>query len=154
VTRWHRTPAERATDRQRVNGRCCVVCAAGDVAKAYHPLLLGRRIRVEHWANTLNQPALAAKMMIGEEATYDRLPYFYTDHYDLGMEDTGYAEPDDGVVIRGDLHDRGFFAFWLPEGRVVAGMDVNVWDVTSRSRTCSSPAHGSTPHISPTPTSP
>ncbi len=68
--------------------------------------------------------------MLGEPATYDRLPYFYTDQYDLGMEYTGYAEPDDEVVIRGDLHAREFIAFWLRDGRVVAGMNVNIWDVT------------------------
>jgi 3-phenylpropionate/trans-cinnamate dioxygenase ferredoxin reductase subunit len=109
------------------------ICAAGDVANAYHPLL-SRRLRVEHWANALNQPAVAAKTMLGAPATYDRLPYFFTDQYDLGMEYTGYAEPDAGdeVVIRGDLHAREFIAFWLRDGRVVAGMNVNIWDVTQQ----------------------
>jgi 3-phenylpropionate/trans-cinnamate dioxygenase ferredoxin reductase component len=109
------------------------ICAAGDVANAYHPLL-SRQLRVEHWANALNQPAVAAKTMLGAPATYDRLPYFFTDQYDLGMEYTGYAEPDAGdeVVIRGDLHAREFIAFWLRDGRVVAGMNVNIWDVTQQ----------------------
>jgi 3-phenylpropionate/trans-cinnamate dioxygenase ferredoxin reductase component len=106
------------------------ICAAGDVANAYHPLLC-RQLRVEHWANALHQPAVAAKTMLGNPATYDRLPYFFTDQYDLGMEYTGYAEPDgyDQVVIRGDLHARAFIAFWLHDQRVVAGMNVNIWDV-------------------------
>ena len=80
------------------------IFAAGDVANAYHPLLR-RHLRVEHWANALHQPAVAAKTMLGKPATYDRLPYFFTDQYDLGMEYTGYAEPGgyDQVVIRGDL---------------------------------------------------
>ena len=107
------------------------VFAAGDVANAYHRFL-GRRIRVEHWANALNQPATAAKSMLGQHASYDRLPYFYTDQYDLGMEYTGYADPDDfdQVVVRGDAAAGEFIAFWLREGRVLAGMNVNVWDVT------------------------
>ena len=107
------------------------IYAAGDVANAYHPLL-GRQLRVEHWANALHQPAVAAKTMLGETATYDRLPYFFTDQYDLGMEYTGYADPDghDDVVVRGDLAAREFIAFWLRDGRLVAGMNVNVWDVT------------------------
>ncbi|WP_396448095.1 NAD(P)/FAD-dependent oxidoreductase [Actinomadura sp.] len=106
------------------------VYAAGDVANAFHPLL-HRHIRVEHWANALNQPAVAAASMLGEDAVYDRLPYFYTDQYDLGMEYSGYAEPEscDDVVVRGDLAARQFIAFWLAGGRVLAGMNVNIWDV-------------------------
>ncbi|MFI6704990.1 NAD(P)/FAD-dependent oxidoreductase [Nonomuraea sp. NPDC050478] len=112
------------------------VFAAGDVARAYHPLL-GTHIRVEHWANALNQPAVAAAAMLDKEASYDRLPYFYTDQYDLGMEYTGYVRPGeaDDVVIRGDLDSREYIAFWLAEGRVVAGMNVNVWDVTDDIKT-------------------
>ncbi|MEU6238087.1 FAD-dependent oxidoreductase [Kitasatospora sp. NPDC047058] len=109
------------------------VYAAGDVANAFHPLF-GRHIRVEHWANALNQPQTAARALLGlngPETVYDRVPYFYTDQYDLGMEYTGYVEPDgyDRVVFRGDPATREFIAFWLSEGRVLAGMNVNVWDV-------------------------
>ncbi|RAJ40440.1 3-phenylpropionate/trans-cinnamate dioxygenase ferredoxin reductase subunit [Kitasatospora sp. SolWspMP-SS2h] len=107
------------------------VFAAGDVANAFHPLF-GRPIRVEHWANALHQPAVAAASMLGKSAVYDRVPYFFTDQYDLGMEYTGYAEPGgyDRVVFRGDVAGREFIAFWLSGGKVLAGMNVNVWDVT------------------------
>ncbi|MFF3460605.1 NAD(P)/FAD-dependent oxidoreductase [Streptomyces sp. NPDC002730] len=107
------------------------VYAAGDVANAFHPLL-DRRIRVEHWANALHQPQTAAKAMLGREAAYDRVPYFFSDQYDLGMEYAGYAEPGgyDRVVFRGDVGAREFIAFWLARGRVLAGMNVNIWDVT------------------------
>ncbi|MFJ9775203.1 NAD(P)/FAD-dependent oxidoreductase [Kitasatospora sp. NPDC101157] len=108
------------------------VYAAGDVANAYHPLF-GRHIRVEHWANALNQPQTAARAMLGQpDAAYDRVPYFFTDQYDLGMEYVGYVEPGgyDQVVFRGDPASREFIAFWLAGGRVLAGMNVNVWDVT------------------------
>jgi len=105
--------------------------AAGDVANAFHPLL-GRSIRVEHWANALNQPKVAATSMLGRDVAYDRVPYFFTDQYDLGMEYSGYVEPGayDQVVFRGDVAGREFVAFWLAGGRVLAGMNVNVWDVT------------------------
>ncbi|MEV0293978.1 FAD-dependent oxidoreductase [Nocardia sp. NPDC050710] len=110
------------------------IVAVGDIAEQQHPRL-GRRIRVEHWANALNQPAVAAATMLGKTATYERLPYFFTDQYDLGMEYTGYAVPGeyDRVVVRGDVGKREFVAFWLDSGnRVLAGMNVNVWDVTDR----------------------
>ncbi|MFD7477336.1 NAD(P)/FAD-dependent oxidoreductase [Streptomyces sp. NPDC059837] len=106
------------------------IYAAGDVANAYHPLL-GRHLRVEHWANALHQPEVAALSMLGKDAVYDRLPYFYTDQYDLGMEYTGYTEPGgyDRVVFRGEPSERRFIAFWMAGNRVLAGMNVNVWDV-------------------------
>ncbi|MFI9330334.1 NAD(P)/FAD-dependent oxidoreductase [Kitasatospora sp. NPDC052868] len=107
------------------------IFAAGDVANAFHPLF-DRHIRVEHWANALNQPQTAARAMLGQDAVYDRVPYFFTDQFDLGMEYTGYVEPGgyDRVVFRGDPATREFIAFWLADGRVLAGMNVNVWDVT------------------------
>ena len=106
------------------------IFAAGDIAREDHPVL-NRPIRVEHWANALNQPAVAAASMAGEDASYDELPYFFTDQYDLGMEYVGYVEPGDydRVVFRGDLASREFIAFWLKDDRVLAGMNVNVWDV-------------------------
>ncbi|MEU7863326.1 FAD-dependent oxidoreductase [Nonomuraea sp. NPDC049141] len=106
------------------------IYAAGDVANAFHPLL-GKHIRVEHWANALHQPQVAAKTMLGQDVHYDRLPYFFTDQYDLGMEYSGYVEPDgyDEVIFRGDVEARQFVAFWLCGGRVLAGMNVNIWDV-------------------------
>jgi NADPH-dependent 2,4-dienoyl-CoA reductase/sulfur reductase-like enzyme len=106
------------------------VHAAGDVASAFHPLY-GRYVRVEHWANALHGGPAAARSMLGQEVTYDRVPYFYTDQYELGMEYSGLASPADRVVCRGNPDDGEFIAFWLSEdGRVTAGMNVNVWDVT------------------------
>jgi 3-phenylpropionate/trans-cinnamate dioxygenase ferredoxin reductase subunit len=107
------------------------VYAAGDVADAFHPLF-SHRLRVEHWANARRQGAVAARSMLGQDAVYARLPYFFTDQYDLGMEYTGYVGPAavEDVVVRGDLSGRRFVAFWLADGRVRAGMSVNVWDAT------------------------
>jgi len=105
------------------------VYAAGDVARSFHPLY-GRHVRVEHWANALNGGPAAARSMLGQEVSYDRVPYFFTDQYDLGMEYSGLGGPDDTVVCRGNREDGEFIAFWLSGGRVVAGMNVNVWDVT------------------------
>lgn len=107
------------------------VFAVGDVAAAHHPVL-GTRLRVEHWANALNGGPAAARAMLGQEVAYDRVPYFFSDQYDVGLEYSGYAPVGgyDQVLIRGDVGKREFIAFWLSQGRVLAGMNVNVWDVT------------------------
>jgi 3-phenylpropionate/trans-cinnamate dioxygenase ferredoxin reductase subunit len=106
------------------------IYAVGDIAAAYHPLL-HTRIRTEHWANALKQPAVAAAGMLGTATEYSELPYFFTDQYDLGMEYVGHAPEYARVVFRGDPASREFIAFWLDAAdRVLAGMNVNVWDVT------------------------
>ncbi|MFI2455722.1 NAD(P)/FAD-dependent oxidoreductase [Streptomyces sp. NPDC019539] len=107
------------------------IYAAGDIAAVHHPLL-GVRLRVEHWANALNGGPAAARAMLGREVSYDRIPYFFSDQYDLGMEYSGWAPPGtyDQVVLRGDAGKREFIAFWLKDRKVLAGMNVNVWDVT------------------------
>jgi 3-phenylpropionate/trans-cinnamate dioxygenase ferredoxin reductase component len=104
------------------------VFAAGDVASAWHPVF-ARRIRLEHWSSALNQGPVAARNMLGTRTPYEQIPYFYSDQYDIGMEYSGYASGWDQVVFRGDPAGREFIAFWLNDGRVVAGMNVNVWDV-------------------------
>ncbi len=104
------------------------IFAAGDVAAAWHPLL-GARIRVEHWDNARRQGRAAARNMLGLAEPYARIPYFYSDQYDLGMEYAGYGSQADRVVVRGDPAERSFVAFWLRDGRVVAGMNANVWKV-------------------------
>jgi 3-phenylpropionate/trans-cinnamate dioxygenase ferredoxin reductase component len=105
------------------------VYAAGDVAAAWHPRYQ-TYLRVEHWANALNQGPAAARNMLGIPTPYARLPYFYSDQYDLGMEYSGLAIDWDRMVVRGDLAARTFIAFWLKDQRVVAGMNANIWDVT------------------------
>jgi 3-phenylpropionate/trans-cinnamate dioxygenase ferredoxin reductase subunit len=114
------------------------VFACGDVASSHNPLV-GKRIRVEHWSNALNGGKAAAKAMLGQAVVYDRVPYFYTDQFDLGMEYSGFVEPGgyDSVVFRGDpsLVDGKApecIAFWLAGDRVLAGMNVNIWDVTDQ----------------------
>jgi NADPH-dependent 2,4-dienoyl-CoA reductase/sulfur reductase-like enzyme len=107
------------------------IFAAGDVARSFNPLR-GRRSRVEHWANALNGGPAAAKSMLGQPVVYDPVPYFYSDQYELGMECAGLPEPGryDQVAYRGDPKTLEFIAFWLSGGAVIAGMNVNVWDVT------------------------
>ena len=77
--------------------------------------------------STRGRPRRAA--MLGDQVGYDRIPYFFSDQYDVGMEYSGYATSWDEVVFRGDRDGGEFVAFWLRDGRVVGGMNVNVWDV-------------------------
>jgi 3-phenylpropionate/trans-cinnamate dioxygenase ferredoxin reductase subunit len=98
------------------------------VANAFHPRF-GRRVRLEHWSSALNQGPAAARNILGHPTAYDKIPYFYSDQYDFGMEYRGLAVDSDEVVIRGDTTRREFVAFWLRQGRVVAAMNANIWDV-------------------------
>jgi 3-phenylpropionate/trans-cinnamate dioxygenase ferredoxin reductase component len=106
------------------------IFACGDIANAAHPVF-GRHVRVEHWANALEQGPAAARSMLGQDVSYDKVPYFFSDQYDVGMEYAGLHDPgSDEVVIRGDVGSREFIAFWLRGDTLVAGMNVNVWDVS------------------------
>jgi 3-phenylpropionate/trans-cinnamate dioxygenase ferredoxin reductase subunit len=104
------------------------VYAAGDIANHLHPFY-GSRIRIEHWANALEQGAAAARGMLGGQTPYELLPFFFSDQYDVGMEYAGHASSWDEVVFRGDRESGEFIAFWLASGVVIAGMNVNLWDV-------------------------
>jgi NADPH-dependent 2,4-dienoyl-CoA reductase/sulfur reductase-like enzyme len=106
------------------------IFAAGDIANELHPVI-GQRVRSEHWANAQNQGPAAARAMLGQHVSYDDIPYFYTDQFDLGMEYSGYGTlaKDATVVYRGERESGAFIAFWVAAGKVVAGMNVNIWDV-------------------------
>jgi 3-phenylpropionate/trans-cinnamate dioxygenase ferredoxin reductase subunit len=129
------------------------VFAAGDLANAVHPFF-ERRVRVEHWANALNQGPAAARAMLGRTEPYERLPYFFSDQYDVGMEYSGLADPGARIVVRGELATREAIVFWLgDDGAVLAGMNINVWDVNEqvqaliRSRAAVDPARLADPDV-------
>ncbi len=111
------------------------VYAVGDVANHDHPLL--GRIRVEHWDTAIEQAKVAARNLLGAGEAYDRLPYFFTDQYDLGMEYVGRGGPGADVVVRGELDDvdaLNFRAYWVEDGVVTAAMHVNDWDASDAIR--------------------
>lgn len=110
------------------------VYAAGDIAAHDHPTL--GRLRVEHWDNAIEQGRAAAGSMLGGDAPYDRVPYFFTDQYDLGVEYVGRVPREhlDSVVVRGDLATRHAVVLWHDAGRVLGGMHLNEWDSTDHLR--------------------
>jgi 3-phenylpropionate/trans-cinnamate dioxygenase ferredoxin reductase component len=103
------------------------VFAAGDVASAWHPRY-GRQLRVEHWDNAKQQGRTAALNMLGRETPYDRVPYFYSDQYELSMETYGLPEDAGSVAIRRQDDAGRFVALWLQNGRVAAGLHGNDGD--------------------------
>ena len=111
------------------------VLVAGDLANAVHPAL-GRRVRVEHWDNAIEQGEVAGRNLLGAGESYARMPYFFSDQYDLGMEYVGHVSPDDDaeVVLRGDLDGRVFTALWVAGDRVLAGMHAGDWDAADHLR--------------------
>jgi NADPH-dependent 2,4-dienoyl-CoA reductase/sulfur reductase-like enzyme len=115
------------------------IFAAGDVANVQHPVL-GLPVRVEHWDTALQGGATAGRAMLGRDVTYERVPYFFTDQYSDGMEYTGYVAPGgyDEVVIRRlssvESVTPELIAFWVKDSRVLAGMNLNVWDVQEEIR--------------------
>jgi 3-phenylpropionate/trans-cinnamate dioxygenase ferredoxin reductase subunit len=111
------------------------VFAAGDIANFAHPLYGGRRMRVQHWANAGDQGPFAARAMLGSSEVWQRVPYFFSDQYDVGMEFAGDLGDAERLVVRGDMASREFIAFWLAGNRLVAGMNVNVWDVSDAIQT-------------------
>jgi len=66
--------------------------------------------------------------MLGQDIPYERLPYLYSDLYDLGLEYNGYAADWDRVVLRGDRVRREFLALRFKDRPVLAAMNVNIWD--------------------------
>jgi 3-phenylpropionate/trans-cinnamate dioxygenase ferredoxin reductase subunit len=109
------------------------IFSAGDVANSYNTRY-GQNIRVEHWSNALHGGPAAAQAMLGHTVDYNRIPYFYSDQYDSGMEYSGYAASWDQVIIRGDMSAGEFLAFWIEQDKVVAGMNINIWDVHDQIR--------------------
>ena len=104
------------------------VWAAGDVANADHPLF--GRIRIEHWAEALNQGLLAGRNLAGAGDRYDRVPYFFSDQFDLSLSYLGHVREWDDLVVRGsqEVADPKFVAWYLHDGTPRAALIVNDWD--------------------------
>jgi hypothetical protein len=101
------------------------VFTAGDAANAYHPFY-DRHLHVEHWGNARGQGATAALNMLGRRVPYDRIPYFFSDQYEVGIEFWGDTLGADRLVFRGNPDARNFDAFWLDgKDRVVASANVH-----------------------------
>jgi 3-phenylpropionate/trans-cinnamate dioxygenase ferredoxin reductase subunit len=104
------------------------IWAAGDVANADHPRF--GRIRIEHWAEALNQGLLAGRNLAGAGERYDRVPYFFSDQFDLSLSYLGHVREWDELVVRGsrEVEQPKFVAWYLREGTPRAALIVNDGD--------------------------
>ncbi|MBI3373675.1 MAG: FAD-dependent oxidoreductase [Betaproteobacteria bacterium] len=100
------------------------IFAAGDVANA--PLAcLGRRVRLESWANAQNQAIVAAQAALGGDARYDELPWFWSDQYDMNLQILGLPARWPAPVVRGEPAGGSFSLFFLDDGRIASVVSVN-----------------------------
>ena len=99
------------------------VYAAGDVARHQHALF--GSLRVEHWQNARLQAAAAAERMLGAGEAYVEVPWFWSDQYQDNLQHVGVSTGWDEQVIRGDVAERRFTAFYLKDARVCAAFGVN-----------------------------
>jgi 3-phenylpropionate/trans-cinnamate dioxygenase ferredoxin reductase component len=104
------------------------IWAAGDVARADHPMF--GPIRIEHWAEALNQGLMVGRNMAGASERYERIPYFYSDQFDLSLSYLGHASGSDELVVRGEqeVKQPKFVAWYLEAGLPRAALIVNDWD--------------------------
>ncbi len=100
------------------------VYCGGDIAFHLHPVL-GRPIRVEHWEVAKNQGRGIAADIVGGDVPYTKLPYFWSDQYDVNLEYRGNASGDDRAVWRGDRAGLTFSVFYLRDGLVDAVLSMN-----------------------------
>jgi 3-phenylpropionate/trans-cinnamate dioxygenase ferredoxin reductase subunit len=100
------------------------IVAAGDCTN--HPsVFCGRRIRLESVPNAVEQARVAASTLAGKPRTYDAVPWFWSDQYDLKLQMTGLSQGYDQFVLRGSMDNKAFAAFYLKEGKLIACDAVN-----------------------------
>ncbi len=109
------------------------VFAAGDVASFYCGAL-GRRIRVEHEDNALAMGLAAGRSMAGAAEPYDRIPYFYSDIFDLGLEAVGAPDSRLEAFVDWELPFEKGAIYYLGEGRVRGVLLWNLRRRTERAR--------------------
>ncbi|HSS61887.1 MAG TPA: FAD-dependent oxidoreductase [Candidatus Limnocylindrales bacterium] len=100
------------------------VYVGGDIALHHHPVL-DRSIRVEHWEVAKGHGRGIAVSIAGEPTPYTKLPYFWSDQYDVNLEYRGQASGDDLAVWRGDREGLKFSVFYLREGVVQGVLSMN-----------------------------
>ena len=95
------------------------IYAAGDIARWPDPYS-GESIRVEHWVVAERQGQTAAMNMMGHEAHFDAVPFFWSQHYDIPINYVGHAERWDEIAVDGDIKAKDCMLRYKSRGRVLA----------------------------------
>jgi len=100
------------------------VWAAGDCTQ--HPNIhFGLRVRLESVDNAFEQGTSAALNMLGISTVHDKVPWFWSDQFDLKMVVVGLAQGHDELIVRGDPASRAFSVCYLKAGELIAIETVN-----------------------------
>ncbi len=96
------------------------IYAIGDCAAHANPYASGATLRLESVQNANDQASVAAKSIAGIAASYDSVPWFWSNQFDLRLQTVGLSRGHDEAVIRGDVSARSFSVIYLRKGRVIA----------------------------------
>jgi NADPH-dependent 2,4-dienoyl-CoA reductase/sulfur reductase-like enzyme/nitrite reductase/ring-hydroxylating ferredoxin subunit len=97
------------------------IYAAGDVARIRRG---DESARIEHWVWAQRQGQAAAANLLGADADFDDVPFFWSNHHDVALRHVGYAPRWDALQIDGSLADRDFIARYFRDGRLLAAVSV------------------------------
>ena len=96
------------------------VFAVGDCALHVNRYAADTAVRLESVQNANDQATVAAKTICGIEASYDAVPWFWSNQYDLKLQTVGISAGHDAAVVRGDPAARSFSLVYYRQGRVIA----------------------------------
>lgn len=96
------------------------IFASGDCAAHFNRFAGNKRIRLESVQNATDQATIAVKTILGQQASYDAVPWFWSNQYDLKLQTVGLSSGFDDSVARGEADTRSFSVIYLREGKVIA----------------------------------